>query len=96
MIFARSERITPTDLELAVPPLDAEIQDMGKARGLTARQREILRLVVAKGAVARGQVMARFSVSGEAARRDFVALMRAGVLQRAGHGRRSHYRAIDR
>jgi hypothetical protein len=52
----------------------------------------LLRLASARGAVVRGDVMARFALSGETARTALVALTRAGILERAGRGRQSHYR----
>jgi transcriptional regulator with GAF, ATPase, and Fis domain len=55
------------------------------------RQREVLRIASLEGAVGRRDVTGRFAISGESARRDLGALVRAGLLRRSGRGRGTHY-----
>jgi DeoR/GlpR family transcriptional regulator of sugar metabolism len=43
---------------------------------------EALRLAAARGTVRRADLTTRFGISGEAARRDLVALVEAGLLER--------------
>ena len=104
VIFAEGGWIDADDLEL--PAVDvvrkAASSDEHAAsdadprlRGLTRRQRDVLRLASAQGSVSRRDLKARFAISGEAARRDFVALVGAGVLRRSGRGRASHYLPIQ-
>jgi transcriptional regulator with GAF, ATPase, and Fis domain len=95
VIFTDGDCVSPADFELpALPASGAEITSVDVAGGLTGRQREILRLASAGGAVTRGEVMARFALSGEAARRELVELARAGVVERSGGGRGSRYRLV--
>jgi transcriptional regulator with GAF, ATPase, and Fis domain len=95
VIFADGRWIAPADFDLPLPEgFATEITYTNKSGGFTGRQRQVLRLASGQGTVARGEVMARFALSGETVRRDLVALMRAGVLKREGHGRRTHYRAV--
>jgi DNA-binding NtrC family response regulator len=98
VIFAERGWIDADHLELPVVDVTREASSREAAsdadprlRGLTRRQREVLRLASIQGSLSRGDVMARFAISGEAVRRDFVALVRAGFLQRSGRGRGSRY-----
>jgi DeoR/GlpR family transcriptional regulator of sugar metabolism len=54
----------------------------GRIVSLTPRQREALDLATRHGSVRRVDLVARFGISGEAARRDLVALSMAGLLRR--------------
>ena len=100
VIFAERGWIDADDLELPAANVarEAPSHDERAAsdadphlRGLTQRQREVLRLASTNGSVSRRDVMTRFAISGEAARRDFVALVHANALRRSGRGRGSRY-----
>jgi transcriptional regulator with GAF, ATPase, and Fis domain len=93
VIFAEGGSITPSDLELPVTLLwPAAVT--GYTRGLSERQHEILRIASARGVVARADVVARFGICGEAARRDLAGLARAGIVEQSGRGRGSRYRPV--
>jgi transcriptional regulator with GAF, ATPase, and Fis domain len=96
VIFAEAGWIMPVDLELPSPGAGttSKLTDVHETAGLTARHRDILHLASTRGAVARGDLIARFAISGESARRHLVTLVRSGLLQRAGRGRHSHYRPV--
>jgi len=88
VIFAEGGRIRPADLQLregeeardVVPQAGDGL--MGSGHELSQRQMDALRLAAARGAVRRADLTTRFGISGEAARRDLVALVEAGFLQR--------------
>ena len=88
VIFADGGWIRPADLQLReaeeardVARLDGD-DLLGSGHELSQRQIEALRLAAARGAVRRADLTTRFGISGEAARRDLVALVEAGFLQR--------------
>jgi predicted DNA-binding transcriptional regulator YafY len=54
-----------------------------------------MRLAGASGFVSAGMLAARCRVSPEVARRELVALRRAGLLLLVGAGRGAHYRIRD-
>jgi len=86
------------DRSLADAPI-GEIADHGVVAGdvavvLTGRQRAALGVAERDGIVRRADLIARFGISGEAARRDLVALMRAGLLERSGACRGTVYRPV--
>ena len=100
VIFAERGWIDADDLELpavdvareAPSPDERAVSDTDpRLRGLTRRQREVLRLASTQGSVSRRDLMARFAISGEVARRDFVALVQANALRQSGRGRGSRY-----
>jgi predicted HTH transcriptional regulator len=87
VIFAEGGRIRPVDLQLR----QGEARDlapqaggglMGSGHEPNQRQMEALRLAAARGTVRRADLTTRFGISGEAARRDLVALVEAGLLER--------------
>jgi transcriptional regulator with AAA-type ATPase domain len=59
--------------------------------GLSRRQQEAIRLVRERGTVRRADLVRRFGISAEAARRDLAALTTAGILGRRGRGRATTY-----
>ena len=75
----------------ALAPLPAMT---GGAAEVTARQRVALGVAERHGTVRRADIIARFGMSREAARRDLTALVRAGLLERCGGGRGTIYRPI--
>jgi DNA-binding NtrC family response regulator len=91
VIFAGDGYIKPEHLELRelhdgrVAPDGDEL--MGG--GLSYRQRDVLRLAVARGMIRRRDVVGRFGISREAAHADLALLVRAGLLFRSGAGRGS-------
>jgi DNA-binding NtrC family response regulator len=88
VIFAAGEWIRPEDLQLRDVDMTASAtgSPLPGARAvnldLTPRQREALELATSHGSVQRGDLVSRFGISGEAARRDLVALVIAGLLRR--------------
>jgi DNA-binding NtrC family response regulator len=59
--------------------------------GLTPVQEEALRLVLSRGEVRRGDLVARCGISREWARKALVGLERAGAVRREGSGRGARY-----
>jgi two-component system, NtrC family, response regulator HydG len=102
VIFAAGEWIRPEDLQLR--DVDTTASPTGSplsgARAvdldLTPRQREALELATSHGSVRRGDLVSRFGISGEAARRDLVALVIAGLLRRRRVHGISRYVLADR
>jgi len=88
VIFADGGRIRPADLQLREAEEARDVARWGgddlleSGHALSQRQMEALRLAGARGAVRRADLTTRFGISGEAARRDLVALVEAGFLQR--------------
>ena len=62
------------------------------AVGLSPRQRGVLHFARSLGVVRRGDLVARFGVSREVARRDLASLVRMGLLDRSGACRGTLYR----
>ena len=98
VIFAEGGWVRAEDLELAAPPAAEGRESCAApgaatvlAPGLTRRQQEALGLARRQGSVRRRDLMARFAISGEAARRELVALVRAGLLRRDGRRRGARY-----
>jgi DNA-binding NtrC family response regulator len=89
VIFAAGQWIRPRDLQLRDVDM-ASAPTGGQSQGasgvdrldLTPRQREALELAARHGSVRRADLVSRFRISGEAARRDLAGLVRAGLLQR--------------
>jgi predicted HTH transcriptional regulator len=89
VIFAAGEWIRPQDFQLRDVDM-ASAPTGGQSQGasgvdrldLTPRQREALELAARHGSVRRADLVSRFRISGEAARRDLAGLVRAGLLQR--------------
>ena len=85
------------------PPAQLQSSDVMRSRPdfreligrVTTRQRVALAVAERHGAVRRADIIARFGLSPEAARRDLVALVRAGLLERSGAGRGTVYRSVD-
>jgi len=73
------------------------VEDLGlpgvkrSPREISGRQRDIVQLATSRGRIGRGDVMRRYAISGEAARRDLVNLVQLGLLQRTGSRRGSRY-----
>jgi DNA-binding NtrC family response regulator len=63
----------------------------GPASFLTMRQQELLQIAATAGAVRRADVIRRFGVSGETARRELAALVRAGRLRQCGSRKTTRY-----
>lgn len=61
---------------------------------LSQRQRELLELAAACRVIRRGDVTARFGISGEAARRELAGLVNAGLLRREGFRRGTRYTLV--
>jgi transcriptional regulator with PAS, ATPase and Fis domain len=59
--------------------------------GLSRRQQEAIRLVRERGTVRRADLVRRFGISAEAARRDLAHLVTIGALGRSGRGRATTY-----
>jgi two-component system response regulator AtoC len=85
VIFAAGDWIRPGHLQLDEGDTSTDehvhVDGDGRAVRLTVRQREAMDLARRHGSVRRGDLVTRFGVSGEAARRDLVALRRAGLLR---------------
>jgi len=92
VIFAEDGWIRPQDLALSGSE-DAIGLRVGRAprSDPAAREREILRLAARRGAVRRSDLMARFGISGESARRELVGAVARGLLRRLGGGRGARY-----
>ena len=88
VIFAEDGRVRVEDLGV---PIAGQAMPGTAAGVLTGRQREVLRLAVLRGSVRRRDVIERFGLSGEAARRELMALVRLGALGRVGERRGSRY-----
>ncbi len=88
VIFAAGGWIRPQDLELgegdnASPARwEPDRGDEGARLDLTLRQREALELAARHGSVRRRDLVTRFRISGESARKDLAALVTAGLLRR--------------
>ncbi len=89
VIYAQGGRIVPHDLGLEMPGRS----DLTEERSAlcTVRQQEALMLAARHGTVRRADLMTRFGISGETARRDLSALVRTGLLRRVGVSRGSRY-----
>jgi DNA-binding NtrC family response regulator len=79
VIFADDAWIRPNDLELAVPVgVDAGAFSATSPPAPADRERELLRLAAEHGSVRRRDVMTRFRISREAARRDLIVAVGEG------------------
>jgi len=103
VIFVVGQWIQPQDLQLrdvdmASAPTGAHRQGAsGVDRlDLTLRQREALGLAAQHGSVRRADLVSRFRISGESARKDLAALVRAGLLRRHRVHGISRYVLADR
>jgi hypothetical protein len=81
----------PEDLGLAGVAMSAMCSPLGETGMLTHRQRMALNLAIECGGVSRRDVTGRLAISGEAARKDLLALVRAGLLTRYGGRRGTRY-----
>jgi DNA-binding NtrC family response regulator len=88
LIFAAGERIQPHHLGLGAAAVTSALAAGPCALpvtaadlGLSLRQEAALSLAAHHGSVRRADLIARFGISSEAARRDLAALVRAGLLQ---------------
>ena len=86
-------RLAPGDFALRAPAeeIPERVAPPGGGPALTPYQEEALQIVARRGEVRRRDLVARFGISREAARRQLVALARVGVLRRVGSGRGSRY-----
>ncbi|MBI2527399.1 MAG: DeoR family transcriptional regulator [Candidatus Rokubacteria bacterium] len=101
VIFAAGRWIWPVDLRLraldAERPVAPEVPDARSSclERLSSRQRDIARHAREGEALHRRDVMARYGISGETARRDLAALVRLGILRRDGRRRGCRYAAVS-
>jgi DNA-binding NtrC family response regulator len=91
VIVAAGRWIMAEDLDLRVAAVPVRLPPSLEAIPLTSRQLMTLRLAVEFGMVSRRDVTRSLAISGEAARRDLVALVRAGLLTRYGGCRGTRY-----
>ncbi len=103
VIFSGGEWIRPQDfhlrdVDMASSPTREQVNGASDVDGLdlTLRQREALELAARHGSVRRADLVSRFRISGEAARRDLRALVRAGLLRRQCVRGISRYVLADR
>ncbi|MFZ1061211.1 MAG: sigma-54 dependent transcriptional regulator [Candidatus Rokuibacteriota bacterium] len=96
MIFKGGGWLGPGDFDLR--PLIDEVGEVLPSPGgaplgsaLTRFQEEALRVARSRGEVRRGDLVARFGISRESARRQFLELARMGLFRRVGGGRGSQY-----
>lgn len=96
MIFRGRGWVAPRDLDLR--PVTHEIAEMAYADvhpvgypTMTPYQAEALRIAGRRGEVRRRDLVRRFGISREVARRQLVALAQAGLLHQVGSGRGARY-----
>jgi DNA-binding NtrC family response regulator len=92
MVRRRRGWVTPADIvlpRLRRDRLPEGVRELGVP--LTPVQEQALRLAATRGEVRRRDLVARFEISAEAARRALLGLERARVLQREGSGRGARY-----
>ncbi len=91
VIAAAGRWIMVEDLGLPGAAMPVALPPSREAIPLTCRQLMALKLAVEFGAVSRRDVTGRLAISGEAVRRDLLALVRAGLLTRQGGRRGTRY-----
>jgi DNA-binding NtrC family response regulator len=91
VIAAAGRWIVAADLGLPGAAMPAARPSLPEGIPLTSRQRMTLQLAVEFGVVSRRALTRSLSISGEAARRDLLALVRAGLLTRHGSHRGTRY-----
>ena len=91
VILAGNRSMTAADFGITVQDDDVDDDDDGASPAMTRRQRETLRMASIAGVVCRADLKARFGISGEAARRELMALVAAGYLRRYGSRGGSRY-----
>ncbi len=92
VIFSDGGWIRPQDFELSGPPgANGLGLEAASASDPAVREREILRVAALRGSVRRGDLMARFRISREGARRELVGAVARGLLRRLGRGRGVRY-----
>jgi two-component system response regulator HydG len=95
MIFKGRGWLAPRDLDLR--PVTHEIGEMADDEAspggypMTIYQAEALRIAGRRGEVRRRDLVRRFGISREVARRQLVALARAGYIRQVGSGRGARY-----
>ncbi|MBI4611942.1 MAG: sigma 54-interacting transcriptional regulator [Candidatus Rokubacteria bacterium] len=101
MIFKGRGWLAPRDLDLR--PVARRAADASHARpplsggpGLTQYQEEALGIAERRGEVRRLDLMGRFRISHEFARRQLLALVRMGLLRPVGSGRGARYVSVGR
>jgi DNA-binding NtrC family response regulator len=94
VIFCEGGWVRAEDLELPDFEAGGRTAVPAAAPGLTPRQEEALALARRHGSVRRRDLMGRFAISGEAARRELAGLVRAGLLRREGNHRGARYRPV--
>ena len=96
VMFCEGGRVRGRDLEVGGSQARLGDRDTRHAeQGLTPRQAEILRVASESGVIRRRDIIERFGLSGEAARRDLHTLTRHGLLRREGNHRGSRYLAPE-
>ncbi len=99
VIFARGAWITAEDLDLVVPRSAGSASRAARERNgavdpasaLSWLQYEALRVAGERGDLRRRELVSRFRVSREAARRELAGLVRLGLLRLTGRGRGARY-----
>jgi DNA-binding NtrC family response regulator len=91
VIFAAVPWIGHVDLRVGLRVFSERTADGSPSAGLSLRQQQIEAIARHHGSVGRANVVSRLGVSGETARRDLVALVRIGILQRHGRHRSCRY-----
>ena len=93
MIFKGGGWLAPGDFALGAPAEETpeRLAPPGGGPALTPYQEEALQIAARRGEVRRRDLVGRFGISRESARRQLLSLVRMGVLRRVGGGRGTRY-----
>ena len=93
MIFKGGGWLAPGDFALRAPAEEIPEREArpGGGPALTPYQEEALQIAARRGEVRRRDLVGRFGISREGARRHLLSLARMGLLRRVGGGRGSRY-----